>query len=275
MTPPLRSLNKTVGIIGCGNMGSAVLAGLLKRRLVRPKQVMVSDQIRHRALRLSRRFGVRPMRSNFDLVRGAQIVLLAMKPQDLYSAAAEIRSAWKSDRHKVLVTILAGTPIAKIRRLLGDRIRVVRAMPNLGAQVGEAVTVITGSGLTELDLAERIFSACGKVLRMPEKYFDVVTAVSGCGPAYFFFIMELLAQAGRLGGLSRPHAQILAVQTAVGASRLAETSGEPPDRLRAQVTSKKGTTEAALLFLEKKGFGNIFVGGVRRAIQRSRELSEP
>lgn len=269
--------SKTLGLIGCGNMGTAILEGLFKKRMIRPRQVLVSDVDRAKARAVSKKFRVRALQSNADLSRRADILILAVKPQDLFLAAGEIRSgiaSSKNQKNKTLITILAGTPIQKIKRLLGGRVSLIRAMPNLGAQVGEAMTAIAGSGRAHLQCAEMIFSACGKAIRLPEKYFDAVTALSGSGPAYFFLIMELLAGFGRRSGLSQKNAELMAVQTALGAALLARRSKESPGVLRRKVTSKKGTTEAALSFLSKKGFEQLFGQAVGRAAKRSRQLSK-
>lgn len=255
-------------------MGGAILAGLIGRRVVSRSRVRVCDQVRGRAKAFAARFGVRAARDNRELVLKSEIVILAVKPQDLKQAASEIALGLGGGRSKILITILAGTTVQKIRRLLGPKLRLVRAMPNLGAQVGEGMTAVTSSDRQALALAERIFSSCGRIVKIDEKYFDVVTAVSGSGPAYFFLMMELLAKAAHRAGLSRQAAQLLAVQTAAGAGRLAQASKDGPDILRQKVTSKKGTTEAALKFFRRKGFENILIGGVQKAIQRSRELSK-
>jgi pyrroline-5-carboxylate reductase len=123
-------------------------------------------------------------------------------------------------------------------------------------------------------MGDKIFSGCGKVVEVPERYFDLVTAISGSGPAYFFLLMELLADVGKQMGLSAKTAELFAVQTAFGAAKLAQHSAHSPSRLREMVTSKKGTTDAALSHFQKKGFSNIFVEGVRRAMARAKELSK-
>lgn len=268
--------SKTIGLIGCGNMGSAILEGLLNKRMVAAARVFVCDIDRQKARALSKRFRTRMLLSGREVSRRADVLILAVKPQDLLSAAEEIRSGFfprKGQKNRTLISILAGTPLHKIKRLMGNRVSLVRAMPNLGAQMGESMTVITGAGGVPLAHAEAVFSVCGKVIRLPEKYFDVVTAVSGSGPAYFFLMMELLAKFGKRSGLSKRDAELLAVQTALGAALLARSAKESPDVLRKRVTSKKGTTEAALSHLSKRGFEKLFSEALSRAVKRSRELS--
>lgn len=265
----MTKLKQKFGLIGCGYMGGALLAGVLKRRVVSPREVTVYDAIPSKARAFARRFGVRQGKTNAGVVKASGVVLLAVKPQDLFRAAAEFRAAF-SARH-LLLTILAGTPIAKVRRAVGPKPKIVRAMPNLAANVGEAVTAITGHS-AGIARAETIFSSCGKTLRLPEKYFDLVTAVSGSGPAYFFLLMELLSKEAERHGLSKEAGRTLAVQTAVGAALLARNAPETPEELRKQVTSKGGTTEAALRVFETEGFARIVSKGVRAALRRGREL---
>jgi len=252
-------------------MGSAILSGLLSKRIARSSQIHVYDEVRAKAGSMRKRFGVKGVQSNVDLIEQSDVFILAIKPQDLERLGKEIKS--KIGKKKIVISILAGTPIAELKRHLGAHFRLARAMPNLGAQVGEAVTAITGTHRSSVLVAERIFDGCGKVIRLKEKHFDLVTAVSGSGPAYFFLLMELLSRMGRKGGLSRNVATLLAIQTAVGASQLAQASSFSPEELRKRVTSKRGTTEAALQFLSKKGFGKIFLGGLNQALLRARALS--
>lgn len=290
----MKKIKKTIGLIGCGNMGSAILAGLIKNRIARARQIYIYDGIRAKMNSLSRSFGVKRAKDNRDLIRKTQIVILAVKPQDLRRMAEEIRNLLTSNH--VIISILAGTPIQKLKRVLGTKLAVVRAMPNLGAQVGEAITAITsanhsalrpfrrprkrtkrpnaGRALAALRLAQIIFLGCGEVIELPEKHFDLVTAVSGSGPAYFFLMMELLAKAAERKGISKQAARLLAVQTALGAARLACEASDSPELLRKKVTSKKGTTDAALKYLWKKKFPSAFLGAIDQAVKRARQLSK-
>jgi len=265
-------IKKRIGLIGCGNMGSAILKGILSKKIAAPKHIFVFDADASKLNSVVRTFRVHKTSNNRDLVRKSQIILLAIKPQEFSSVAGEIRSELKS-AHGV-ISILAGTPISKIKKNLNSRCQVSRAMPNLGAVVGEGITAVTNSGGQAASAASVIFSGCGKVIRLNENYFDLVTAVSGSGPAYFFLLMEFLSQAARRGGLSRASADLLAVQTAVGAARLAQVSVQGPGKLRRMVTSKKGTTDAALRYLSQKGFSKIFIQAVQQAVKRAKQLSK-
>lgn len=285
-------LNKKLGLIGCGNMGSAILLGLIRQGILPASRAILYDKISGKASALAREAGkiaktrgrLAVASGNFEVVKSAEVILLALKPQDLPEASAEFQPVFTS-KH-LLISILAGTPLSKLRKAVGPKPQIVRAMPNLGAQVGESITAIcvesVGAGLVParkgqaqglpLRLAEIVFSGCGRTVILPEKFFDLVTAISGSGPAYFFLLMELLAREGEVQGLSPEIARELAVQTAVGAGQLARQAKVSPEELRKQVTSKGGTTAAALEVFEKKGFGEIVSAGIRAALERGREL---
>ena len=265
-------MKQRIGIIGCGTMGSAIVSGLLGSRMSRSRLISVFDSVRAKSQILSQKFGVKVTRSNSQLVQEADVIVLAVKPQDLKWLGPEVRRSFK--KGAVVISILAGTPLRALRQFLGTRPVLVRAMPNLGAQVGESVTALTGSHRRSLAVAEKIFSGCGKVVYVPERQFDLVTALSGSGPAYFFLLMELLVHIGVRGGLAKTTARLLAVQTALGAAKLAQASSVEPGELRRRVTSKKGTTEAALRYLERKKFPKMFSEAIARAVRRSRQLSE-
>lgn len=270
----MRKLNEKIGFIGCGNMGGAILQGLLQKKVAKPAQIFVHDPF---AKNLSK-FKVKVVKTNRDVLNNSQIVILAIKPQELPNLAKELHvGAYRNTplRNKMVISILAGTPISKIRKYLGKNFSIVRAMPNLGAIVGESMTAICGDinvGAYR-DTPLRIFSACGRVIKTSEKYLDLVTAVSGSGPAYFFLLMELLASFAKRSGLSESQANALAIQTALGSAKLAVASKEAPAVLRQRVTSKKGTTDAALKVLFKKQFPKIFHEALKKAVKRAKELS--
>lgn len=265
-------INKTLGLIGVGNMGTAILEGLFAKKLMSPSQVSVYDKINEKAAEFSKSKKVRLGHSNLEIVKKSKIILLAIKPQDLYETAQEFKSALTSSH--IVISILAGTPVEKIKRALGPKPQIIRAMPNLGAKVGASMTAVTGKNRNALKISEQIFSGCGAVIQLDEKHFDLVTAVSGSGPAYFFLLMELLTEAAVKEGIARDKARLLAVQTALGAGLLAKASEDAPDELRRKVTSKGGTTEAALKSFESHQFAETIYQGVEAAIRRGKELSQ-
>lgn len=264
-------MKENIGLLGAGNMGTAILEGLFQKGISTPGRVWVYDKMPGKAKQFAKAWKVHCAGSAADLIRHSRWIILAVKPQDLDTLAAELKESLEG-RHG-LISILAGTPASKIRRQVGSKPAVVRAMPNLGAKTGASMTAITGTSKPALKAAKTIFDACGKTLILPERFFDLVTAVSGSGPAYFFYLMESLAAFGRQNGLSREDAELLAVQTALGASTLASAAEFSPAEWRERVTSKKGTTDAALKVMRKSGLQKILFRAFKAAMLRGRELS--
>ena len=265
-------LSERIGVLGVGNMGAAILEGLFKKKIAQPSQVWVCDKIQEKAAQFAKQWKTKTVPYSAGLVNLTDIILLAVKPQDLQELGPGLKSNLNK-KHSV-ISILAGTPLAKIKEVVGAKPSLVRAMPNLGAKVGEAITALTSASPASLALAEKIFSGCGKTVILEENFFDLVTAISGSGPAYFFLLMELLAKEGEAHGLPENVARELAVQTAVGAGLLAKQSEFSPAELRTQVTSKGGTTEAALKVFEEKGLHEIISLGIKAALKRGKELSQ-
>jgi len=259
-----------IGLIGVGNMGASILAGVLNRRLALPSNVLVYDKDAEKSRAFSRKHRVAVAASTSDLLKRADVLLLAIKPQDFSLFALEHKVSFKPGQG--VISILAGLTTEKIGKALGRNALVVRAMPNLGAKAGESMTVLCGKNKKWLSFAAALFSGCGEVVTLPEKTLDLVTAVSGSGPAYFFHLMELLEDFGVKRGLPKRVAAVLAVQTGLGAARVAKGAGVSCGELRKMVTSKKGTTEAALKTLQKHQFGKIFHRALNAAMKRSKEL---
>lgn len=262
--------NKKIGLIGVGNMGASILKGVLKRKIATPSSVWVYDKIKSKAGHFARSYRVRWAASARELLQKTDVVIVAVKPQDFPVFAAE-NSSYVHPGHQV-ISILAGMTTEKIGKMLRRNKNVVRAMPNLGAKAGQSMTAICGKSKKALSLASALFSGCGEVVILPEKRMDLVTAVSGSGPAYFFHLMELLADFGVRQGLSPKTAQTLAVQTALGAALVAKHSKASCGELRQMVTSKKGTTDAALKALRRGKFKKTFCRALAAAVARSREL---
>jgi pyrroline-5-carboxylate reductase len=262
--------NQKIGLIGVGNMGASILEGVLSRRLTSPSRIWVYDKALEKSRAFVRCHGVGLASSAAELIQKTDVVLLAMKPQDFQAFALEHRSFFRSGQG--VISILAGMTTEKISKALGKNVRVVRAMPNLGAKVGCSMTVVCGKDKGILSLASVLFAGCGQVATLPEKMLDLVTAVSGSGPAYFFHLMELMTDFGVKQGLPRAVAETLAVQTGLGATLVAKDSKVSCAMLREMVTSKKGTTDAALKTLKRKKFGKIFHQALAAAMKRSGEL---
>ena len=267
--------NFKIGLIGAGYMGTAIAAGLIRKDPKFTTYLWVYDKIEEKAASFAEAVKIQKASSAKQIAEESDVIILAVKPQDLAAIAEEIKGSLKTKA--LVISILAGTPILKLETLLdahAKQVGIVRAMPNLGAQVGAAMTAITASHPDLLGVGEMIFVGCGRVVRLEEKYFDLVTAVSGSGPAYFFHLMELMAKEAEQQGIAAKDARLLAVQTALGAALLAASSEETPGELRQKVTSKGGTTEAALKVFEAGKFPEIVHKAILAAQERGRQLAE-
>ena len=260
-----------LGVIGAGNMAEAIVRGAISAGVIDPKAIVVSDPAEARR-EVFAGMGVAAVDDNATPA-ACERVLLAVKPQVMAEVLAGVAGAVGEDA--TVISIAAGVRTDFIRDKLGRRGRIVRVMPNTPMLVGAGVSALCkGPGATDADLAwaERLFAACGQTVRVDEPMMDAVTAVSGSGPAYFFYLVEALVAAGVAEGLAPEAALKLAVQTCRGAGELLARSGESPEALRAKVTSPGGTTQAAIESMESAGVKDALVAAVRRAAARSREL---
>jgi pyrroline-5-carboxylate reductase len=260
-----------LAIVGGGKIGEALLSGLLRGHYSRD-DVVVVEKHADRAAYLSAAHGVSVVDIG-EAAGTARTVLVAVKPQDISSLLAEL--APHVGPSHVVVSVAAGVPTARIEAALGSGVPVVRCMPNTPALVDEAMTAISpGAHATEehLAVAERLLATVGQVVRVPESQLDAVTALSGSGPAYFFYLVEAMIDAGILLGLPRALAATLIVQSAVGAAVMLRDSGEHPVQLREAVTSPGGTTIAAIRELEVHGVRAALLAAIEAAATRSREL---
>jgi pyrroline-5-carboxylate reductase len=257
-------------LLGCGNMGSAMLQGWLNQGLL-PENVWVidpqpSDWVRSTGVHI-----------NTDLPAQVSVALLAVKPQMMREALPKLAPLSQSDT--VFLSIAAGTSIETYEEILGSASIIVRAMPNTPAAIGQGITALIGNSLADedaLELSETLLSAIGQTVRLDrESQMDAVTGLSGSGPAYVFFLIDALAAAGRKQGLSETMAMTLAKATVAGAGALAKLSELTPEQLRLNVTSPNGTTQAGLevLMSENNGLVPLIKETVARATERSKELS--
>ncbi len=262
-----------VAFIGGGVMGEAILSAILDKGLTTPQAVCVSDIDEARCQHLGRRYGVAAMKSNLQAVEKADVVVLAIKPQNLVEVMAELNGQLKSSQ--LVLSIIAG---ARINTLcLGlNHSSIVRVMPNTPAQVGEGISVWTATAKVtpqQRGWVSSILGAMGKQIYVDdEKYIDMATAVSGSGPAYIFLLVESLVDAAVHIGLPRDVAQELVLETVVGSGRLIQKSGKAPAELRKMVTSPGGTTAEALLRLEEGGFSNLLLEAVTAAYNKAKRL---
>jgi pyrroline-5-carboxylate reductase len=261
----------TVAILGGGKIGEALLSGLLRGERG-AADVVVSEKHPERAAYLADTYGVQ-VTDVAPAVKLAGTLLIAVKPQDIDTLLREVAEAIET-RH-VVVSVAAGVTTRHIERALPAGIAVVRCMPNTPALVDQAMTAVAGGAHAtdeHLAVAESLLGAVGRVVRVPESQLDAVTALSGSGPAYFFYLVEAMIDAGILLGLPRALAAELIVQTAIGSATMLRDSGEHPVQLREAVTSPGGTTIAAIRELEVHGVRAALLAAIEAAARRSREL---
>ncbi len=263
----------TTAILGAGNMGEAVLAGILQGGRS-ADQVLVGEKRAERAAELTERYGVRVV-DNTEAATTADTLLLVVKPADVGSVLAEI-SSFLTERH-LIVSLAAGVTTEYIEERVPAQVAVVRVMPNTPAMIGAGMSAVSpGSNCTEAQLAEVVdlLSATGRVITIEEKHQDAVTAVSGSGPAYLFYVAEAMIEGGVHLGLPRPVATELAVQTLLGSATMLRDSGTHPSILREQVTSPAGTTAAALRELDEYKVRAAINAAMEACRDRSEELAE-
>ncbi|RMD47123.1 MAG: pyrroline-5-carboxylate reductase [Aquificota bacterium] len=261
-----------VGIIGGGNIGEAIIKGILNGKKVSEDKIIVSDINGERVKYLVEKYHIAGTDSNERVARLSEIVILAVKPKDFERSVSPIKEELNG---KILISVLAGVKIEKIKKVLGENIKIVRVMPNTPALVGEgAIGVSFEEGFTEEERKKvlSILETLGTVVEVKEELMDVITGLSGSGPAYVFTFIDALAQGGVKGGLSYNDALKLAVQTVLGAAKLLKETGEHPAVLRDKVTSPAGTTIYGLHALEKGSFRNTVINAVEEATKRSKEL---
>ena len=263
-------------VLGGGNMGRALIGGLLRHGM-RPEQIAVGESYEAARTTLSRELGIAATADNAAAIRKADVVVLAVKPQDAQSVLAPL-SAQLQQRRPVVLSIVAGVRVQALQRWCGDGVPVIRAMPNRPALAGAGATGLFAPA--EIDASGRaaaaqIMQSVGEIVWVEtEEALDVVTALSGSGPAYFFLLAEAMAKAGVDLGLTEDTARRLSIATLYGAGLLADGCDGDLARLRAEVTSKGGTTEAALRILQAAGFNELIGRAVAAAARRAGELAE-
>ncbi|MGH7213547.1 MAG: pyrroline-5-carboxylate reductase [Tepidisphaeraceae bacterium] len=264
-----------LGIIGAGNMAEAIARGVTSRGVLKPDQVLAADVSPQRRALFENDLGIRAVESNADVARQSKTILLSVKPQQMADALRGIGEVM--DRQTLVISIAAGISTAFIEKHLGAgrAWRVIRTMPNTPMLVGEGMVGLSpGAHATGADVAaaRRLFESAATVIEVPEDKLDAVTAVSGSGPAYFFFLVEHMTRAGVELGLSPEQAHTLATRTALGAAKMLTTSTDTPRELRQKVTSPGGTTHAAITHMESNRVHEIIVDALKIAARRSKEL---
>ena len=266
---------RKIGFIGGGKMGSVLINGILSHNLTSADNLSVSDVAKDRLDDIKKTYSVRGTADNKKVVKNADIVILAVKPQTIAEVLKEI--AGVIDKSKLIISIAAGISTQYIEGLLKKEARVIRVMPNTPALIGEGAAAITsGSYATDEDFASAryIFDAVGITVSVKEELMDAVTGLSGSGPAYGFIIIDALADAGVNMGLSRDIALKLAAQTLLGAAKLCLRGDKHPAELRDMVTSPGGTTIAGLRALEDGKLRATLMAAVEAATMRAKELGK-
>jgi pyrroline-5-carboxylate reductase len=266
---------RRIAIIGGGRIGEALLSGLLSSGWRSPGEIVVTSRSESRVAALRERHGVEATTSNPDAVRGAELVVVAVKPQDIDTLLAEIGPLLSADQ--TVLSVAAAIRTQHIEERIADGVPVVRAMPNSPSTVHEGMAGICAgaqAGDAQLALAEEALLHLGRVVRVPESSMDAVTALSGSGPAYFALLAEAMIEAGILLGVSREISTTLVVQTMLGTAKQLRDEGMHPVELRESVTSPGGTTIAAIRELEQHGVRAAFLNAIQAAMNRARELSE-
>ncbi|MFZ1057834.1 MAG: pyrroline-5-carboxylate reductase [Candidatus Rokuibacteriota bacterium] len=264
---------KKVGFLGAGNMGEAMIRGLLKAGTVPVEDIFATDARLDRLQQLGKLYGIHTLSDNSLLVKRVDVVILAVKPQIIHSVLKEVGSAVTPK--KLVISVAAGVPTVALRADLPKGVRLIRVMPNTPALVLEGMTAVAkADGLQKGDLetAEEIFGAVGKVVVLEEEALDAVTGLSGSGPAYVALMIEALADGGVKVGLDRLTAMTLAAQTVLGSAKLLIETGAHPGQLKDMVTSPGGTAIAGIAALEEGGVRRTLISAVERATLRSREL---
>ncbi|MEA2707777.1 MAG: pyrroline-5-carboxylate reductase [Phycisphaerales bacterium] len=263
-----------LGIIGAGNMAEAIARGVLTKQLLRPSEIIAADTSPQRRELFTNELRIKAVEDN-AAASDARMILLSVKPQHMAAALAAIAPVLSPKT--LIVSIAAGISTAFIEKHLGGgkAWRVIRTMPNTPMLVGEGMAAMAaGKNATKDDLAaaRKLFEAAADVIEVDEDKMDAVTAVSGSGPAYFFFLVEQMIRAATELGMTPEQAKLLATKTAAGAAKMLATSADPPDVLRRKVTSPGGTTEAAISHMTKQNWPQITVDAIKAAEQRGREL---
>lgn len=270
MTP--KNLNLKIGVIGVGKMGSAILEGILAKGITSLSNLSVSNYKRNLVKKFEKR-GV-SIHRNSDIAERSDVIILAVKPNQIFNVLDEIKPDLTPA--KTILSIAAGVSTKTIEsRLKGLHIPVIRTMPNLLLKVNGGITAYSlGKYASNKGwIAETIFSASGKVFRIPENKMDAITAISGSGPGYIFYVAEILEKIARKKGFSNKISRMLSTHIILGSGRMLLESGEPPEVLRQSVSSPGGTTLAGLLVLRRKGLAKIFDESVKAAERRSKKMT--
>ncbi|MBW1985243.1 MAG: pyrroline-5-carboxylate reductase [Deltaproteobacteria bacterium] len=281
----MKKITSKIGFIGAGNMGEALVGALIKSNITEPKYIYASDASEKKLKNMSKEYGIHIRNDNFKLFLECDIIILAVKPQQMSQVLSEISGNVddKLPRKKLIISIAAGVSIRRLENLLYKRLNeknqkklpIVRVMPNTPALVLAGISGMSANKFTsrnDINVSKTILESAGEVIEFDEKDLDAVTAVSGSGPAYVFYFIESMITGGTKAGLSLKNSEKLTLETVKGAVKLLEESNDSAETLRKKVASPGGTTEAALRVLEKTSVKASIVKAIAAAKKRSKEL---
>ncbi|HVF54093.1 MAG TPA: pyrroline-5-carboxylate reductase [Actinomycetota bacterium] len=264
-----------LAVLGAGKMGEALVAGLLASGWSKPEDIVVTARRPGRLEELGERYSVSTSANNAEAASTADVVVLAVKPQDIDALLADISTSVREGQ--TILSVVAAIPTRFIESRLGSSVAVVRAMPNAPSVVHEGMAGIAPgahASTQDLDKASEVLRHVGRVVTVSEEYLDAVTAISGSGPAYFALLAEAMIEAGILLGLSREVSTQLVIQTMLGSAKMLRDEGMHPVELREMVTSPGGTTTRAIQVLEQSGVRAAFLNAIQAAMERSKELAD-
>lgn len=268
-------MDKKIGFIGAGNMGGAIIGGIVKAQLVTPEYIIVSDQNKSSLERLKTKYGFITAADNREAGRKADILFLAVKPDRYCSVIREIKDAVRDQT--LIVSIAAGQTIAAIEEMFGKKIKLIRVMPNTPALAGEGMAALSPNreaGPEDVKDTEDIFNSIGRCQVVKEALMSAVIGVSGSSPAYVYMFIEALADAGVMGGMTRSQAYEFAAQAVYGSAKMVMETGLHPGTLKDMVCSPGGTTIAAVAQLERKGFRSAVIDSALSCMKKAEEMDK-
>lgn len=262
-----------IGFIGCGNMAKAMIGGIIRNGLYRKEEIIAADHSEGALEQARASLGIHTAKSNCEAVEQAEIVVLSVKPQFYEAVIHEIAPAVKPSQ--LIITIAPGKTLSWLGETFGKPVKIVRAMPNTPAMVGEGIAGLCCNELVtkeEMDAAQRVFNSFGRGEVVPERLMDVVVSVSGSSPAYVFLFIEAMADAAVADGMPRAQAYTFAAQAVLGSAKMVLETGRHPGELKDMVCSPAGTTIEAVRVLEQKGFRSSVIEAMKACTEKSRSL---
>ncbi|GAA0785375.1 pyrroline-5-carboxylate reductase [Hathewaya limosa] len=264
-----------ISFIGCGNMGRAMIGGIINSGIVKPQEIFVADLFVPSLEKVKEKYGANTTVDNIEVSKKADVLILAVKPNILSSVASEIKNSIKKDT--IIISIVAGKTIANLEEYFGNEHKIVRTMPNTPALVGEGMAAVCGNkniNDDDLNKVKSIFSSFGKVEVIPEKLIDAFVSLSGSSPAYIFMLIEAMADAAVYDGMPRDKAYKIAAQAVLGSAKMVLETGKHPAQLKDMVCSPAGTTIEAVEVLEENGFRSSIMKAMKACTNKCKDMSK-